>query len=213
MVVRNKAIYKMNTEKLVKKNCIKCGAIFYTTVPKKNVSKYCEACKHIEKSDIAICVNCGKEFKRNNPKSRAKYCCEECGILNSIKRNYFKKHKKVISDKMLIDIYNSKKANHKSKDEQLAEMRTKKVIKKKCIICGKEFMTNVSAKNRAKYCCNKCRYLGSKYRNKSKIEQKMLNEDLDTRLHVNRGYIYGLKETKNIDIIMDKIIRKGVEVI
>jgi hypothetical protein len=213
MVDKSKALYKMNTEKVIEKHCIKCGAIFYTTVPMKNTSKYCEACKHTKKSDIAICITCGKEFKRNNPKSRAKYCCEKCAILGSIKRNYYKKYNKVIPDEILLSKYEHMKSNTKSKDEQLAEMCTKKVIRKNCIICGKEFMTNISAKNRAKYCCNKCRYLGGKKIRKDRIENAMLNEDLDTRLHVNHGHIYGLKENKNIDLLMYRILKKGVELI
>lgn len=97
--------------------------------------------------------------------------------------------------------------------KQCMDMNTIKSVKKRCVVCGKEFMTIKSARNRAKYCSHKCKYLGGKKIRKDRIENAMLNEDLDTRLHANHSHIYGLKENKNIDVLMYRIIKKGVELI
>lgn len=155
------------------------------------------------KTRVVVCAICGKKHIRNAKASSAKYC-DECSDIGNTIRDRKNRRGEIITVEQAKEII----ANSTTNKKQLTNLVKKKCIKKNCIVCGKEFLTNGAAKNRAKYCSAECKRDAGHKRNKQKRIDEILNQDV-LEFNYKRAKIIDIK-----DFNYDKLFNsKEVEVV
>ncbi len=137
----------------IRKRCLICNKEFETLVNSKR--KYCSReCyyKSKEKKIIKICGYCGKEFSQPGAKL---YCSPRC--YQSASRKRITK----ICPVCQRSFTTFPSTNRIYCSEKCYGMSQRRRIKKVCIICSKKFEV-VRSQKEAKYCSDKCRYIGNR---------------------------------------------------
>jgi len=155
--------------------CKKCGKNFYVKLSKIGKTKFCSMKCFVSKI-TKKCEICNKKFLVNHYRRNARFCSLKC-FGESRKIKIIKKCL-YCNKTFIIPPYKNKNgirkycsANCFQKDEiGKNNPNWKGKIKKKCLVCDKEFEVFVCRKNISKFCSHKCYW-------KSRIGKPTWNKD------------------------------------